>query len=413
MTTEPIFDLTLDDIEAARGIVAEATIRTPLVRAPKFSAMTGADVYVKYETKQVTSSFKDRGASVKLTDLAADPSCTGVIAMSAGNHAQAVAYHAKRVGLPATIIMPEATPFVKVAATEAHGARILLEGETLAECRPRVDKEIAENPGLTLVHPYDDPRVMAGQGTIGLEMLEDQPDLDTIVVPIGGGGLISGVSVAVKALKPGIDIYGVETEFYPSMTAALAGETPTFGGDTLAEGIAVKVASPSAVEIVRKHVRDIILVNEDAIEQAIYAYLVHEKATAEGAGASPLAAMLRRPDLFHGRKVGLILCGGNIDPRMISAVTVRALGREHRIISLRILIRDRPGVLAQVANRIGKMGGNILEVSHHRLFLNVPATGATLDVTIEARDGPHGETIIQAIREDGFEVQRLPSLMNE
>ncbi len=399
----------IDDIRRAHDIVRGAAIRTPLVHAPKLSDLTGADVFVKYENMQVTNSFKDRGASVKLTDLAGRSGIRGVIAMSAGNHAQAVAYHARRVGLPATIVMPQATPFVKVARTRSHGAEVVLEGETLNECQPAVARLIEEH-GLTLVHPYDDTLVMSGQGTVGIEMLDDLDDLDAIIIPVGGGGLISGVAVAAKAIKPDIAIYGVETQLYPSMHAAINGYKPSLGGDTLAEGIAVKAVAPAAIDVVRTHVEDVLLVSETAIEAAIYAYLVEQKTLAEGAGAAPLAALLDHRDRFRGKRVGLILCGGNIDPRVLSSIAVRALERENRIISLRVMIRDRPGVLAMIAGIVGQHGGNIIDVSHHRLHLNVPATGATLDVTFEARDSAHGDLITDAIRAEGMAVSRLPAI---
>ncbi|MEO1198440.1 MAG: threonine ammonia-lyase [Pseudomonadota bacterium] len=400
---------TLADIQAAHEIVKQAAIRTPLVHAPKLSELTGADIFVKYENMQVTNSFKDRGASVKLSALAKAGGTHGVIAMSAGNHAQSVAYHARRVGLPATIIMPEGTPFVKVARTKSHGARVVLEGDTLIECRPAVDRIMADE-GLTLVHPYDDPLVMAGQGTIGIELMEDMADLDALVIPIGGGGLISGITLAAKAVKPDIKIYGVETKLYPSMHAAVNGYPPAFGGDTLAEGIAVKTVANTAIDIVRKSIEDILLVSEDAIEAAVYAYLVEQKTLAEGAGAAPLAALLEYPNVFQGQRVGLILCGGNIDPRVLSSIAVRALEREDRIISLRVTIRDRPGVLGLIASLVGRHGGNIIEVSHHRLHLNVPATAATLDVTFEARDAAHGDAIVETIRDEGMPVMRLPAI---
>jgi threonine dehydratase len=394
--------VTIADIEAARRTITGQVLRTPMLPAPKLSALTGAEVYVKYENLQVTNSFKDRGAFNKLASLSADARERGVIAMSAGNHAQAVAYHAARLGIPATIVMPVTTPFVKVQATEAHGAEIVLDGETVAEAQVRAEA-IARARGLTFVHPYDDPLVIAGQGTIVLEMLEDAPDLDTLVIPIGGGGLIAGNAVAARARQPSIEIVGAEAALYPSFWNALTGEHRPLGGATLAEGIAVKNVGVLTLPIVRELVSEIILVDEAHLERAVNAYLTLQKAMAEGAGAAGLAAMLVKPDKFRGRKVGLILCGGNIDPRILASVMVRELEREDRIVSFRLTIPDRPGVLGQIATRLGQLGANILEVEHRRLFLDVPAKGAKLDVTVETRDQMHGEEIFQALEAEGYQ----------
>jgi threonine dehydratase len=394
--------VTVADIEAARRTIAAKVLRTPMLPAPKLSALTGAEVYVKYENLQVTNSFKDRGALNKLAALSSDARERGVIAMSAGNHAQAVAYHAARLGIPATIVMPVTTPFVKVQATEAHGAEIVLDGESVAEAQVRAET-IARQRGLTFVHPYDDPLVIAGQGTIVLEMLEDVPDLDTLVIPIGGGGLIAGSAVAARSRKPSIEVVGVEAALYPSFWNALTGEHRPLGGATLAEGIAVKNVGVLTLPIVRELVSEIILVDEAHLERAVNAYLTLQKAMAEGAGAAGLAAMLVKPDKFRGRKVGLILCGGNIDPRILASVMVRELEREDRIVSFRLTIPDRPGVLGQIATRLGQLGANILEVEHRRLFLDVPAKGAKLDVTVETRDQMHGEEIFQALEAEGYQ----------
>jgi threonine dehydratase len=394
--------VTVADIEAARRTITGQVLRTPMLPAPKLSALTGADVYVKYENLQVTNSFKDRGALNKLASLSPEARERGVIAMSAGNHAQAVAYHAARLGIPATIVMPVTTPFVKVQATEAHGAEIVLEGETVAEAQVRAEA-IARARGLTFVHPYDDPLVIAGQGTIVLEMLEDVPDVDTLVIPIGGGGLIAGNAIAARARKPSIEIVGAEAALYPSFWNALTGEQRPLGGATLAEGIAVKNVGVLTLPIVRELVSEVILVDEAHLERAVNAYLTLQKAMAEGAGAAGLAAMLVKPDKFRGRKVGLILCGGNIDPRILASVMVRELEREDRIVSFRLTIPDRPGVLGQIATRLGQLGANILEVEHRRLFLDVPAKGAKLDVTVETRDQMHGEEIFQALETEGYQ----------
>ena len=394
--------ITVADIEAALRTIAGQVLRTPMLPAPKLSALTGAEVYVKYENLQVTNSFKDRGALNKLASLSAAARGRGVIAMSAGNHAQAVAYHAARLAIPATIVMPVTTPFVKVEATQAHGAEIVLEGETVAEAQVRAES-IARERGLTFVHPYDDPLVIAGQGTIALEMLEETPDLDTLVIPIGGGGLIAGNAIAARARRPSIEIVGAEAALYPSFWNALSGENRPLGGPTLAEGIAVKNVGVLALPIVRRLVCEIILVDEAHIERAVNAYLTLQKTMAEGAGAAGLAAMLVKPERFRGRKVGLILCGGNIDPRILASVMVRELEREERIVSFRLTIPDRPGVLGQIATRIGQLGANILEVEHRRLFLDVPAKGAKLDVTVETRDRAHAQKIFGVLETEGYQ----------
>jgi len=394
--------ITLADIEAARRRIAGAVLRTPMLPAPKLSALTGAEVYVKYENLQVTNSFKERGAFNKLAALDDAARGRGVIAMSAGNHAQAVAYHAARLGIPATIVMPVTTPFVKIEATASCGAEVVLDGETVAEAERRADV-IARERDLVFIHPYDDPLVIAGQGTIALEMLEETPDLDMLVIPIGGGGLIAGNAVAARARKPSIGIVGAEAALYPSFWNALRNDNRPFGGATLAEGIAVTNVGKLALPIVRELVADIVLVDEAAIERAVNAYLTLQKTMAEGAGAAGLAAMLAKPEPFRGRKVGLILCGGNIDPRILASVMVRELEREDRIVSFRLTIPDRPGVLGQIATRLGQLGANILEVEHRRLFLDVPAKGAKLDVTVETRDQKHGEEIFRALAAEGYQ----------
>jgi threonine dehydratase len=394
--------VTIADVEAARRTITGQVLRTPMLPAPKLSALTGAEVHVKYENLQVTNSFKERGALNKLAALDDLARARGVIAMSAGNHAQAVAYHAQRLDIPATIVMPVTTPFVKVEATEACGAEVVLEGETVAESQVRAEM-LARERSLTFVHPYDDPKVIAGQGTIALEMLEDTPDLDLLVFPIGGGGLIAGNAVAARARKPAIEIVGAEAALYPSFWNALHGENRPLGGPTLAEGIAVKNVGVLALPIVRELVADVILVDEGQLERAVNAFLMLQKTMAEGAGAAGLAAMLAAPERFRGRKVGLVLCGGNIDPRILASVMVRELEREDRIVSFRLTIPDRPGVLGQIATRLGQLGANILEVEHRRLFLDVPAKGAKLDVTVETRDAQHGEEIFQALEREGYQ----------
>jgi threonine dehydratase len=394
------------DIAAARRTIAGHVLHTPMLSAPRLSALTGASVLVKYENLQVTNSFKERGALNKLSSLSASQRGRGVIAMSAGNHAQALAYHAARLGIPATIVMPVTTPFVKVEATQAHGAEVLLDGETLVEAQARAEA-IARDRGLTLVHPYDDPLVIAGQGTIALEMLEAAPDLEMLVIPVGGGGLIAGNAVAARSVAPQIEIIGAEAALYPSAWNALQGENRPCGGATLAEGIAVKNVGALTFPIVKELVAALVLVDEVHLERAVNAYLTLQKTMAEGAGAAGLAAMLARPDRFRGRKVGLILSGGNIDPRVLASVMVRELKRDDRIVSFRLTIPDRPGVLGQIATRLGALGTNILEVDHHRLFLDVPAKGAKLDVTIETRDRAHAEAVLRTLAADGLAPVRI------
>jgi threonine dehydratase len=399
----------LADIEAARRQLAGEILRTPMLPAPKLSALTGAEVYVKYENLQVTNSFKDRGAFVKLASLTQDERRRGVICMSAGNHAQAVAYHARRLGIPATIVMPVTTPFVKVKATEAYGAKVVLDGETLSECQDHVTALIAERQ-LVLVHPYDDPAIIAGQGTVALEMLDEVPALDMLVIPIGGGGLIAGNAIAARAVRDGIEIVGLEAALYPSMRNAITGANDPIGGPTLAEGIAVKNVGKLTLPVVRALVSDIILVDEAHLERAVNGYLTLQKTMAEGAGAAGLAALLASPDRFRGRKIGLILCGGNIDPRILASIMVRELERDDRIVSFRLTIADRPGVLGPIASLLGELGANILEVDHRRRFLDVPAKGARLDVTVEARDRDHTTEIMRALARAGYQPVRLAAV---
>lgn len=400
------YAISLGDVERAAETVAGHVLRTPLVPAPRLSELTGATVWVKHENMQPTGAFKERGAVNKLSSLTPEERARGVVAMSAGNHAQAVAYHAKRFGIPATIVMPVGTPLVKVENTRAHGAHVVLHGDTLADAGDKA-LELARGERLTLVHPYDDPLVMAGQGTVALEMLADAPDLDQIVVPIGGGGLISGIAVAAKALNPAVAVIGVEAALFPSFHNAITGDDRPIGGPTLAEGIAVKTIGELTLPIVKDLVADIVLVEEGFIERAVAAYGTLQRTMAEGAGAAGLAAMLARPDLFEGRRVGLVLCGGNIDARLLASVMVRELEREDRIASFRITTSDRPGLLGLVASRLGQLGANILEVSHGRLFLDVPAKGVTMDVTIETRDAQHTTEVFEALARDGLGPQRL------
>jgi threonine dehydratase len=389
-------EITLAAIEQARRAISGAILRTPLLPAPRLSALTGAEVFIKYENLQVTGSFKERGALAKLATLPAAARAKGVIAMSAGNHAQAVAYHAGLLNIPATIVMP----------AERHGAEVVLEGETLVESETRAER-IAGERHLTWVHPYDDAQVIAGQGTIALEMLEERPGLEVLVVPIGGGGLIAGNAVAAKAVKPGIVVIGVEAALYPSMWNAIRGDRRPIGGPTLAEGIAVKNVGRLALPLVAALVADIMLVDEAQIEGAVNAYAILQKTMAEGAGAAPLAALLAEPDRFRGKKVGLMLTGGNIDPRILATIMVRELEREDRIIAFRLTIPDQPGVLGHIASRLGQLGANILEVEHKRLLLDIPAKGTQLDITVETRDRAHAQKVLAAFKEEGYTPQRI------
>lgn len=398
--------VTLDHIRQAAELIKGKVQRTPCLRSETLSQLTGADVHLKFENLQFTSSFKERGALNKLLSLTEAERKRGVIAMSAGNHAQGVAYHATRLGIPSTIVMPETTPFVKVKYTMAHGAEVIQKGMTLADC-DRIAHDIAAARGLVFVHPYDDDLIIAGQGTIGLEMLEDFPDLDTIVVPVGGGGLIAGIAVAAKTIKPSLRMVGVETRMFPSLSNALKAQDLPIGGHTIAEGIAVKNVGQRTLEICRQLLDDVLLVPEETIERAIALLLSVEKTVVEGAGAAGFAALLQYPELFRGRRVGLVLCGGNIDPRLLSNVIMRELQREGRILTLAIEIEDRPGVLAKVATLVGTAGGNIIEVTHNRMITDMPAKDAELRVSIETRDAEHAEAICAAVRQAGFTVRVL------
>jgi len=400
--------VTVEDIREARKLIEGQVVRTPLVPARRLGEMLGCELYLKLESLQATGSFKDRGALVKLNSLTPAQRKRGVIAMSAGNHAQGVAYHAQRLGIPAIIVMPEFAPFSKVERTKGYGARVELTGDTL-DASAVAAREIAEKQNLTFVHPYDDPMIVAGQGTIGLELMEDQPALEDIVVPIGGGGLCSGIATAVKAIKPEIRIYGAETELFPSMYQAVHHLAPTSGGQTLADGIAVKNPGALTREIIERLVEDIILIDEPAVESAVACLVEQQKLVAEGAGAAGLAAIMTRRELFAGRKVATVIAGGNIDVRLLSWVLTRGLVRDGRLVRLRIAIVDRPGVLAQVAGAIGKMGGNIIEVYHQRLFYDVPAKQADVDVVVETRNAEHVTEIVETLKQAGFPTRLLQS----
>jgi threonine dehydratase len=404
--SSPPFAVSFDDVSRAAKQIHGSVERTPLRRSRTLSEITGADVWIKFENLQFTASFKERGALNKLLSLTPAERKAGVIAMSAGNHAQGVAYHAARLGIPATIVMPLGTPFVKVEHTRKHGARVLLHGEGVADAATYA-YQVKDREGLVFVHPYDDAHVIAGQGTIAVEMLEDAPELEALVIPIGGGGLISGNAIAAKHLKPSIEIYGVEALMYPSMHAVLRNQEPICGGQTIAEGIAVKQVGEMTRVIARALVKDVLLVDEPHLEQAVNLFANVEKTVSEGAGAAALAALIAHPHVFTGRRVGLILCGGNIDPRLLASVLTRALVREGRISSLRLVGDDRPGLLSKVSKIIGEMGGNIIEVAHNRLALDVPAKGAEFDLLIETRDAQHTQEVVDALSAAGYPPRRL------
>ena len=398
--------VTIDDIRDAAKAIEGAVIRTPCPHSRTLSELTGASIQLKFENLQYTASFKDRGALYKFLGLSEAERAAGVIACSAGNHAQGVAYHAQRLGIPATIVMPLHTPFSKVRHTQAYGARVILDGEDLAESTD-VAEVVREKEGLTFIHPYDDDRIIAGQGTAALEMLADHPDLDCLVIPIGGGGLISGCAIAAKALNPDIEIVGVEAALYPSMTEALAGAVPTSGGQTIAEGIAVKRPGGRTKPIVEALVSEILVVDEDALERAVLMLLEIEKSVAEGAGAATLAAVLGNPARFAGRKLGLVVSGGNIDTRILASILMRGLVREGRLVRLRVNISDAPGVLARVAGVVGEVGGNIVEVYHQRLFHDVPVKLAELDIVVETRDDGHAREIVTRLESNGFRTRMM------
>ncbi len=397
---------TLQEIHEAAKSLRGKVVRTPLVPAGRLSERLGCEVLLKLENMQHTGSFKDRGAYIRLSKLSKEEAQRGVIAMSAGNHAQGVAYHAQRLGIPATIVMPEFAPFSKVERTRAFGARIMLTGDTL-DASAHSARQIAEEEGLTFVHPFDDPDVIAGQGTVGLEILEDCPDVDSIVVPIGGGGLMSGIATVAKDANPEIQLVGVESELFPSMTDAIRGTATMTGGQSLADGIAVKVPGQLTKAIIEKLVDDIVVVAESDIEGAIHRLAEEQKLVVEGAGAAGVAAILADPERFAGRKVVAVICGGNIDLKLLSGILTRGLIRDGRMVRLRIGIVDQPGVLARIASIIGKTGGNIIEVYHQRLFYDVPAKQADIDVVLETRNSEHVAEVVDLLRSDGFPTRVL------
>jgi threonine dehydratase len=391
------------DIRAAAARIAGAVERTPCLPSRTLSRLTGCEVFLKFENLQFTASFKERGALNKLLSLSEAERKRGVIAMSAGNHAQAVAYHAARLGIPTVIVMPRGSPNTKIKNTRVHGAEVVLEGNNLSEAGEHARLR-ARRDDLVFVHPYEDERVIAGQGTVGLEMLEQVPDLDTLVVPVGGGGLISGVAIAAKSLRPSLRIYGVESKTYPSMHQRLAGEPVRVGGDTIAEGIAVKDVGDIAFDVIRREVERVLVVEEETIERAVVALIEIEKTVAEGAGAAALAALLEHPQPFAGRRVGLVVSGGNIDSRVLASVLMRGLVRDQRLVRLRVTVRDVSGSLAKVAGLIAEAGGNIVEVQHERMFATASARATDIEFLIETRDREHSEALVRALEDAGISV---------
>jgi threonine dehydratase len=395
--------ISLLDVRAAAARLAGAIAHTPCVHSRTLSQLTGAEVFLKFENLQFTASFKERGALNKLLSLGAEERRRGVIAMSAGNHAQAVAYHAARLGIPALIVMPQGSPNTKIRNTRVHGATVVLEGENLFEAGKHA-RALAARDNLVFVHPYEDPLIIAGQGTVALEMLEAVPDLDILVVPVGGGGLISGMATAAKALQSSIAVYGVETQNYPSMHQRLAGLPVECGGDTIAEGIAVKDVGNLAFAIIRELVEEVFVVKEETIERAVVALIEIEKTVAEGAGAAALAALLEDPARFAGRRVGLPISGGNIDSRVLASVLMRGLVRDARLVRLRVTMPDISGSLARVAALIAEAGGNIVEVQHQRVFGTASVKSTEIEFLIETRDRSHTEALTALLEANGVRV---------
>ena len=390
-------------MRAAAARLAGAIEQTPCLPSRTLSQLTGAQVFLKFENLQFTASFKERGALNKLLSLGAEERRRGVIAMSAGNHAQAVAYHAARLGMPAVIVMPKGSPNTKVRNTQVHGAKVVLEGANLFDAG-RHARELAARDNLVFVHPYEDALVIAGQGTVGLEMLETVPDLDVLVVPVGGGGLVSGMAIVAKAMRKDISIFGVETQNYPSMYQRLRNLPIECGGDTIAEGIAVKDVGDTAFGIIKELVEEVLVVKEETIERAVAALIEIEKTVAEGAGAAALAALLEQPGRFAGKRVGLPITGGNIDTRVLASVLMRGLVRDARLVRLRVTMPDISGSLARVAALIAEAGGNIVEVQHQRVFGTASVKSTEIEFLIETRERAHTEALVRALETNGLKT---------
>ena len=398
-----IAPLTIEHVRAAAARIAGAVVRTPTLHSRTLSAISGAQVWLKFENLQFTAAYKERGALNALLLLGGDRGNRGVIAASAGNHAQGLSYHGTRLGLPVTIVMPRTTPTIKIMQTESVGGKVVLEGETFDEAYAHA-RLLETELGLTFVHPFDDPHVAAGAGTVALEMLEDVPELDMLVVPVGGGGLLSGMGTAARAIKPEIGLIGVEAALYPSMYNRLKGTDLPCGGDTLAEGIAVKEPGEFTSKVLAGLIDDIVLVDEPALESAVALLLQIEKTVVEGAGAAGLAAVLAHRPLFEGRKIGIVLCGGNIDPRLLANVLLRDLARQGRLARLRITLQDRPGALFKVMREFDAHQVNIIEIYHQRIFTTLPAKGLITDIECEARDRDQLERLVEALRAKGYSV---------
>jgi threonine dehydratase len=395
--------LSIEAIRAAAARIEGAIVRTPFLPSHTLSRLTGCKLHLKFENLQFTASFKERGALNKLLALSESERKRGVVAMSAGNHAQAVAYHAARLGIPALIVMPKGSPNTKIKNTQVHGAKVELEGETLTESAAHAHA-LAERDDLVFVHPYEDPLIMAGQGTVGLEMLQAVPDLDILVVPVGGGGLLGGIATAARALNPKIKLYGVESQTYPSMHQRIAGQPVKVGGDTIAEGIAVKDVGDSAFAIIKKEVEDVLVVQEETIERAIVALIEIEKTVAEGAGAAALAALLEHPQHFAGKRVGIPISGGNIDSRVLASVLMRGLVRDARLVRLRVTMPDVSGSLAKVTQMIADAGGNIVEVMHQRIFGTASVRSPEVEFLVETRDREHTQSLVRSLESKGISV---------
>jgi threonine dehydratase len=400
--TEPL-PVTLADVQAAHARISDAIVRTPTLHSQTLSKLTGAKIYLKFENLQFTAAFKERGALNHLLALGDNTIKNGVIAASAGNHAQGLAYHGKRLGAPVTIVMPKNTPIVKVMQTESHDAIVVLEGETFEEAYAHARKLEGEQ-ALTFVHPFDEPDIIAGQGTVALEMLADVPEIDTLIIPIGGGGLFSGMAVAAKGLNPAIELIGVQAELFPSMVGLIKGQDLPCGGDTLAEGIAVKTPGDLTRRFVSALADDLLLVGERHLEEAVSLLLQIEKTVVEGAGAAGLAAILAHPEKFRGKTVGITLCGGNIDTRLLANVLLRDQVRSGRLARIRIRLQDRPGALVGVFVVIAELNVNVLEIYHQRVFTDLPAKGLVTDIECETRDRAHLDRLIAALGEAGYDV---------
>lgn len=397
--------VTFADIQAAAERIRGHVDRTPTRYSRKLSELTGAEVWLKFENLHYTSSFKERGACNRLSQLTAEERKRGVVAASAGNHASALAYHGARLGIPVTIVMPEGTPFVKIEKTERYGGTVVIKGLDFTEATNHARKLQAEHDYI-FVSAFDDEGIVTGQGTCGLEFLTDAPELEALIIPIGGGGLIAGCAIAAKVLKPDIRIFGVEAAMYPSFTARRAGEPPRCGGQTIAEGIAIKAVGEIPFALADPLIEDVLVVDEPDFEQAVAFYATIEKTVVEGAGAGGLAALLRYPERFKGMKVGLVVCGGNIDARILAMILNREMVREHRLVTFRIVGDDRPGMMAGMTAVIGKCGGNIIDIHHNRLALDVPVKGAEFDIQVETRDDDHAEEIGRALEKKGYALRK-------